>query len=68
MHLHGKFFKLISRNGRPVSEPHWRATVLVRARETVDVGVVPLDEGLWRAHGHIHEHAESVMMTLVEVR
>lgn len=68
MHLHGMFFKLLSRNGRPVSEPHWRDTVLVHARETVDVGVVPEDEGRWMAHCHILEHAESGMMTLIEVR
>ena len=68
MHLHGMFFKLLSRNGRPVSEPHWRDTVLVRARESVDVGLVPADVGRWMAHCHILEHAESGMMTLIDVR
>jgi FtsP/CotA-like multicopper oxidase with cupredoxin domain len=68
MHIHGLFFKLLARNGTRVDEPHWRDTVLLHAKETVDVGVVPLDPGLWMLHCHILEHAESGMMTLVEVR
>lgn len=68
MHIHGVFFKVLSRNGIRVDEPYWRDTVLVRARETVDVGLVPKDEGRWMVHCHILEHAESGMMTLVDVR
>lgn len=68
MHLHGQFFKVLSRNGRPVDEPYWRDTVLVHAQESVDVGMVPLDEGRWMLRCHILEHAESGMMTTVEVR
>ncbi len=67
MHIHGMFFKLLSRNGVRVNEPHWRDTVLVHPRETVDVGLVPEDKGKWMLHCHILEHAESGMMTLVEV-
>ncbi len=68
MHIHGLFFKLLARNGVAVDEPFFRDTVLVHAQETVDVGTVPLDPGLWMAHCHILEHAESGMMTLVDVR
>lgn len=68
MHMHGMFFKLLARNGVAVDEPHWRDTVLVHARETVEVGVVPIDAGKWMVHCHILEHAESGMMTLVDVR
>jgi FtsP/CotA-like multicopper oxidase with cupredoxin domain len=67
MHIHGVFFKLLARNGVPVHEAHWRDTVLLRARETVDVGLVPLDAGHWMLHCHILEHAESGMMTMVDV-
>ena len=42
-------------------------TTLVHAQETVDVGLVPLDPGKWMLHCHILEHAESGMMTTVEV-
>ena len=40
MHIHGMFFKLLSRNGAPVDEGHFRDTVLVHAKETVEVGVI----------------------------
>jgi FtsP/CotA-like multicopper oxidase with cupredoxin domain len=68
MHLHGMFFKLLARNGVPVDEAHFRDTVLVHPKETVDVGVVPTERGRWMMHCHILEHAESGMMTLVDVR
>lgn len=68
MHMHGVFFKVLARDGKPVNEPQWRDTVLLRGRQTIDVGVVPLDEGQWMLHCHILEHAESRMMTLVEVK
>ena len=68
MHLHGTFFKLLARNGVAVDEPHWRDTVLVHSKETVDVGLVPLERGSWMMHCHILEHAESGMMTTVDVR
>lgn len=67
MHIHGQFFKVIARNRQPVDEPYLRDTVLLGARETVDVGMVPVDWGSWMMHCHILEHAESGMMTLVEV-
>jgi FtsP/CotA-like multicopper oxidase with cupredoxin domain len=67
MHIHGQFFRLLARNGEPVEEPFWRDTVLLHAKETVDVGLVPQDRGKWMLHYHVLEHAESGMMTLVEV-
>lgn len=68
MHIHGQFFQVLARNGVPVSERRWRDTVLLRPRETVDVGMVPIDPGKWMLHCHILEHADSGMMTLVEVQ
>jgi len=67
MHIHGQFFKVIERNGKPTSDPHFRDTVLLRGRETIDVGMVPLDWGRWMMHCHILEHADSGMMTEVQV-
>ena len=67
MHIHGQFFKVLARDGKPVDEPFFRDTVLVHRKETVDVGIVPLDWGKWMLHCHIQEHAEAGMMTLVEV-
>ena len=67
MHIHGQFFKVIARNGQPVDAPYFRDTVLLRGRETIDVGMVPTDWGRWMMHCHILEHAESGMMTEVRV-
>jgi len=67
MHLHGQFFKVIARGGRAVEEGFWRDTVLVQPKETVDVGLVPVDRGRWMLHCHIQEHAESGMMSLIRV-
>jgi FtsP/CotA-like multicopper oxidase with cupredoxin domain len=68
IHLHGMFFRLLARNDVPVDEPFFRDTVLVHSKETIDIGLVPLDAGLWMMHCHILEHAEAGMMTLFEVR
>jgi FtsP/CotA-like multicopper oxidase with cupredoxin domain len=68
MHIHGLFFKVLARNGQPADEPYWRDTVLLHAHDVVDVGTIPLDPGQWMAHCHVLEHAESGMMTLVDVR
>ncbi|MCY1024011.1 multicopper oxidase family protein [Pyxidicoccus sp. MSG2] len=68
MHVHGQFFRVVARDGTPVDEGHWRDTVLIGPRETVDVAMFPQDEGAWMLHCHIQEHAESGMMTLVDVR
>jgi FtsP/CotA-like multicopper oxidase with cupredoxin domain len=67
MHTHGMFFRVLARNGTPVDEPWWRDTVLVHAKETVDVGLVPLDPGRWMMHCHVLEHAEAGMMTTLDV-
>ena len=67
MHIHGQFFKVIARNGKPVDAPYFRDTVLLHGRETIDVGMVPVDWGRWMMHCHILEHAESGMMTEVHV-
>ncbi len=67
MHLHGQFFKLISRDGKVIDEPFFRDTVLVYPRETVEIATVPYDRGRWMSHCHILEHADAGMMTIVEV-
>jgi FtsP/CotA-like multicopper oxidase with cupredoxin domain len=68
IHTHGMFFRLLARDGKPVDEPFFRDTVLVHRKETVDLGVVPEDVGLWMMHCHILEHAEAGMMAFLEVK
>ena len=67
MHLHGQFFRVLARNGVAADEGHWRDTVLVNPKETVDIGLVPRDVGTWALHCHIQEHHDSGMMTMVKV-
>lgn len=67
IHTHGMFFRLLARNGQPVDEPFFRDTVLVHAREEIDIGLVPTDAGTWMMHCHILEHAEAGMMTTIDV-
>ncbi len=67
MHVHGQFFKVIARDGQTVDVPYFRDTVLVHPRETIDVGMVPIDWGRWMMHCHILEHAEAGMMTEIHV-
>ncbi len=68
MHLHGQFFKVLSRNGSNVNEPYFQDTVLIHPRETVEIGLVPLDKGEWASHCHILEHADAGMMTIISVK
>jgi FtsP/CotA-like multicopper oxidase with cupredoxin domain len=62
-HIHGAGrFLVLTRNG--VVEPNlvWKDTVLVRTGEVVDIVLDVSNPGLWMAHCHIAEHAESGMM------
>ncbi|MBA3503977.1 MAG: multicopper oxidase family protein, partial [Deltaproteobacteria bacterium] len=61
IHLHGMFFKLLARDSVAVDEPFFRDTVLMHGRESIDIGVIPLDAGDWMMHCHILEHAEAGM-------
>jgi FtsP/CotA-like multicopper oxidase with cupredoxin domain len=67
MHLHGQFFKLLAVDGLPAQENFWRDTILIGPRQSVDIGLVPMDKGLWANHCHILEHAESGMMSTIRV-
>lgn len=67
MHIHGQFFKVLARNGVEVDEPYFLDTVLLERKETIDVGMVPVDWGRWLMHCHILEHAEAGMTTEIHV-
>jgi FtsP/CotA-like multicopper oxidase with cupredoxin domain len=67
MHLHGQFFKLLAVDGEPAQENFWRDTLLIGPKQSVDVGLVPVDKGLWANHCHILEHAEAGMMSTFKV-
>lgn len=62
-HIHGAGrFLIVSRDGEPESNLVWKDTALVRAGQTVDILLEVTNPGLWTAHCHLAEHAESGMM------
>ena len=62
-HVHGAGrFLVLSREGEPESNLVWKDTVLVPAGQTVDILLDVSNPGLWMAHCHIAEHAQSGMM------
>jgi FtsP/CotA-like multicopper oxidase with cupredoxin domain len=62
-HVHGAGrFLVLSRDGEPESNLVWKDTVLVPAGRTVDILLDVSNPGLWMAHCHIAEHAQSGMM------
>jgi hypothetical protein len=67
-HIHGAGrFLVLSRDGKPESNLVWKDTVLLRAGQTVDILLDVTNAGLWMAHCHIAEHAESGMMFSFDV-
>jgi FtsP/CotA-like multicopper oxidase with cupredoxin domain len=67
MHIHGVFFRVLSRNDQEAAEPFTRDTVLVGPGESVTIGFVPEHPGIWLTHCHIQSHAEAGMMTTIKV-
>jgi FtsP/CotA-like multicopper oxidase with cupredoxin domain len=62
-HIHGAGrFLVLTRDGKPETNLVWKDTVLVRTGEVVDLVLDVSNPGLWMAHCHIAEHAESGMM------
>jgi FtsP/CotA-like multicopper oxidase with cupredoxin domain len=67
-HVHGAGrFLVLSRGGEAESNLVWKDTVLVRAGQTVDILLDVSNPGLWMAHCHIAEHAQSGMMFSFDV-
>jgi FtsP/CotA-like multicopper oxidase with cupredoxin domain len=68
MHIHGHFFQVVSRGGKPANEPGLKDTVLVGGEETVVINMVFDNPGSWMYHCHILEHAKQGMMGVIEVQ
>lgn len=60
IHLHGHTFRVLSSSRREIA-PYWADTVLLGAKERVDIAFVAR-EGDWMFHCHILEHLETGMM------
>jgi FtsP/CotA-like multicopper oxidase with cupredoxin domain len=67
MHLHGHSFRVISRNGKPNPIREWRDTVLVPARESVEIAFVADNPGDWMFHCHVTDHQEAGMMSVLRI-
>ncbi len=67
IHLHGQRFLVLSEDGIPNDNLAWKDTVLVPAGKTVDILVEFSNPGKWAMHCHILEHAESGMITEINV-
>jgi len=68
MHIHGVFFRVLEKNGKPSVEPFTRDTVLVGPRESITIGMVPEHHGIWLTHCHIQSHADAGMITTITVK
>ena len=67
-HIHGAGrFLVLARDDEPEANLVWKDTVLVRAGQTVDILLDVSNPGLWMAHCHIAEHAQSGMMFSFDV-
>jgi len=68
MHLHGHHFRVVRRNGAPVSDAPWRDTELVLPMEQVTLGFVSDNPGKWLFHCHMLEHQAGGMKTWIDVQ
>jgi FtsP/CotA-like multicopper oxidase with cupredoxin domain len=68
VHLHGFFFLVLDKQGRPVHPLQWKDTVSVPFKETVSF-VVRFDEraGSWMFHCHILDHADGGLMGTLQL-
>ncbi|APR87266.1 Multicopper oxidase [Minicystis rosea] len=66
-HIHGQFFQIIARGGKPVNEPGLRDTVHVRGNQPATILGYFENPGRWMVHCHISEHSEGGMMADIQV-
>lgn len=67
MHLHWDFFQVVNVNGMKWEFIGWKDTVNVKAKEYIDVAIIPTNAWKWAFHCHILEHADLGMFTTVDV-
>lgn len=67
IHIHGHFFRILSRDGKPAPRQEWVDTVLMQPRETAEVALVADNPGDWMFHCHILAHQNGGMMGVLRV-
>src|SRR3546814_3297563 len=55
IHLHGHYFRVLSRIGTPTRHRAWQDTVLMSTRERVDIAFVADNRGAWMFPRHTLE-------------
>jgi FtsP/CotA-like multicopper oxidase with cupredoxin domain len=66
--LHGFFFQVLDKDGKPKRPLQWKDTVNVPFKESVKI-VVRFDDrpGSWMYHCHVLDHAEGGLMSVVQL-
>ncbi len=64
IHLHGHHFRKL---GGPDGLGPWRDTELIERGETAEIAFIADNPGKWMLHCHMVDHADSGMMTWIEV-
>ena len=66
LHLHGFFFQVLGKDGRPRRPLQWKDTVSVPFKDSLTI-VVTFDDrpGAWMYHCHVLDHAEGGLMSAV---
>lgn len=67
IHLHGHFFRVLARDGRPTRFREWRDTVLLAPRERAEIAFVAHNPGDWMLHCHVLDHQAAGMMATLRV-
>lgn len=49
MHVHGHFFKVLTKNGKPVTDGIYKDTLLVKPNETFEVELIANNPGNWKS-------------------
>lgn len=68
LHLHGFFFQVLDKDGKPRRPLQWKDTVSVPFKDSLKV-IVRFDDrpGSWMYHCHILDHAEGGLMSAVQL-
>ena len=68
LHLHGFFFQVLDKDGKPRRPMQWKDTVSVPFKDSVML-VVRFDDrpGSWMYHCHVLDHAEGGLMSAVQL-
>jgi len=67
IHLHGHFFRVIARDGRPTRFREWRDTALLAPHERAEIAFVAHNPGDWMLHCHVLDHQAAGMMATLRV-